>query len=115
MLALSWALRSRATKPPRLKVIWVALIVVVVGMVFAKLGANAGLSPAIYYGIPVITALALPPFVFNMKKWEMLKYVTLTFISSPIIHIIFSAIIGWHEYLPFWYVPSISELINTEI
>jgi hypothetical protein len=115
MLALSWSLRQRAAKPARLQVAWVALVVVVIGMIFAKLGANAGLSPAIYYGVPAITALALPPLVFSMSKMEVLKYVVLTFISSPIIHVIFSAFIGWHEYLPFWVVPSISELIKTGI
>jgi hypothetical protein len=104
---LRWVLRARSSAPPAGIVILVALVVVVVGMCFAKFGANAGVGWPIYYGVPAATSLLLPPLALRMNRREALWYVALAFASSPAIHVFFSVFVGWPEYLPFWHVPSL--------
>ncbi|HEY0802217.1 MAG TPA: hypothetical protein VGD54_15375, partial [Steroidobacteraceae bacterium] len=57
---LRWALRGRPATPPPALTAGIAFVVVVVGMCFAKFGANQGLGWPIYYGVPALTTLALP-------------------------------------------------------
>lgn len=109
---LAWVLRRRATRPAARSVAWVAAVVVVAGMLFARYAANRGITPAIYYGVPAVLTFVLPPLVFRMHRRETSEYVLLAMASSPAIHMVFSLVIGWHEYLPFWYVPSIAELLR---
>ncbi|MGZ5127280.1 MAG: hypothetical protein ACXWC1_31300 [Burkholderiales bacterium] len=104
---LHWALRTRAVKPAAWIVGGVAFVVVVVGMGFAKFGATAGLPWQVYYGLPAAVTLLLPTLVFRMLRTEFVWYVFLAFASSPAIHVVFSFFIGWHEYLPFWHIPSL--------
>jgi hypothetical protein len=40
-----------------------------------------------------------------------LLYVTLAAASAPLIHLGFSFILGWGEYLPFWPVPSLASVL----
>ena len=104
---LRWVLRNRPVAPSWSSTSLVALIVVVVGMCFAKFGANAGLTWLIYYGTPALTTLVLPPLAFRMQREELAWYLALAFVSSPAIHAFFSFFIGWHEYMPFWRIPSL--------
>ena len=109
ILVLYWSLRRRAVQPARWKIAVISFVIVVVGMLFAKVGANAGLSPLIYYGVPALTTLLLPLIAFRMSAGEYAQYAILAFATSPIIHVLFS-LAGWHEYLPFWHVPSFADL-----
>ena len=77
ILVLYWSLRRRTIQPSRWRIAIVSVFVVVVGMVFAKVGANAGLSPLIYYGVPALTTLALPPMAFRMSALEYAQYAIL--------------------------------------
>jgi hypothetical protein len=86
-------------------VIGVAAIVVVGGMVFAKYGNNAGLPWWIYYTVPALATLLLPPVAFTFSRRELAWYLVLAFLSSPAIHAVFSFVLGWHEYMPFLPVP----------
>jgi len=104
---LHWVLRARPFAPPVGIVILVALVVVVVGMCFAKYAANVGLAWPIYYGVPAVTTLLLPPLALRMSLREASWYVALAVTSSPAIHVFFSVFVGWPEYLPFWHVPSL--------
>jgi len=104
---LRWVLRARPTAPPAGIVYLVAVVVVVVGMCFAKFGANAGFAWLIYYGVPAAITLLLPPIALRMQLREASWYVVLAFASSPVIHVFFSVFVGWPEYLPFWQVPSL--------
>jgi ABC-type Fe3+-siderophore transport system permease subunit len=99
---LAGVLRRRAARPPLRTIGAVSFVVVVVGMVFAKVGANAGLPVAVYYGVPALTTLLLPPLAFRMRAGEATGYLVLAFTSSPAIHVAFSLLLGWNEYLPFW-------------
>ena len=106
---LAWSLRNRSARPGAGSVIWVAMVVVVAGMVFARFGARAGLPWPVYYGVPALTTLLLPPIVFRMARAEVLRYELLAFASSPLIHASFSFLLGWHEYMPFWHIPSMAQ------
>jgi hypothetical protein len=104
---LRWTLRSRPVKPAAKFTAGIAFVVVVVGMCFAKFGATAGFPWQIYYGVPAAATLALPPLAFRMQQREFVWYLLLAFASSPAIHVVLSVFVGWHEYMPFWYIPSL--------
>ena len=38
-------------------------------------------------------------------------YILAAVVVSPPIHVLFSLFLGWKEYLPFWEVPSLRELL----
>ena len=103
---LGFVTRRRVTRPRKAAVLAVAGIVVVGGMLFAKFGNNAGLPWWIYYTVPALATLALPPLAFSFSGRESAQYLALAFLSSPAIHVTFSFLLGWHEYMPFIPVPS---------
>ena len=108
---LRFVTRRRAVRPGNLAVCIVAAIVVVGGMVFAKYGHNAGLPWWIYYTVPALATLLLPPATFKFAGKELAQYLVLAFLSSPAIHVAFSFLLDWHEYMPFIPVPSLRSLI----
>jgi len=83
-------------------VVVLAVIVVLVGMLFGKYGAHWGLKWWIYYPIPMLMNVLLPPVVLKMNLKRTLLYLVLSFLSAPLIHIVFSITLGWTEYMPFW-------------
>ena len=105
-------LRERVVRPRPLALICVAGVVTVGGMLFAKLGANAGWPPWVYYGIPATATVFLPPVVFHMRSGEASAYICAAILMAPAIHVCFSLMLGWKEYLPFWAVPSLRELLS---
>jgi hypothetical protein len=112
-IAILYFVTRRRTKGPRLAtVLIVAAIVVVGGMIFAKYGNNAGLPWWIYYTAPALATLILPPAVFKFSGKELVQYLVLAFLSSPVIHVVFSSLFDWHEYMPFIQVPSLQSLLQ---
>jgi len=83
-------------------IICLAIVVVLVGMLFGKYGANWGLAWWIYYPIPLLMNVILPPVILKMNFKRTLIYLVLSFLSAPLIHIFFSLFLGWTEYMPFW-------------
>ena len=104
--------RHRVAHPPWAAVVAVAGVVVVGGMVFARYGHNAGLPWWLYYTVPALATLVLPPATFRFSSRELVQYLVLAFLSSPAIHVVFSFLFGWHEYMPFIHVPSLRELMG---
>lgn len=104
---LRFVTRRRAARPRLATVLAVAGCVVVGGMLFAKFGNNAGLPWWIYYTVPALATLVVPPAVFAFSGKELGQYLVLAFLSSPVIHAVFSFFLGWHEYMPFIPVPSL--------
>jgi predicted permease len=109
---LRFVTRHRTRDPRRATVLAVAAIVVVGGMAFAKYGNNIGLPGWIYYTGPALAALLLPPIVFKLRGSELAWYLGLAFLSSPAIHVAFSFLLGWKEYMPFIPVPAWWELFG---
>ena len=87
-----------------------SLLVVVVGMLFGKYGAQIGLIWWIYYPVPMLMTVLLPPIVLKMNLKKTLLYLLLSFLSAPVIHVLFSFFLGWSEYMPFLDIPFIGEL-----
>jgi hypothetical protein len=112
LTVLKLVLRKRQVQPGVFPLTWVSGVVVALGMSFAKVAANSGLPSWVYYGIPAAVTLLLPPVVFRMRRAEVGLYVCAAFLVSPAIHVAFSLILGWKEYLPFWAVPSLRELLS---
>jgi hypothetical protein len=93
-------------------VVLVSLAVVVAGMLFGKYGATTlGLPWWIYYPVPALMTVLLPPIVFRMRFIETLAYIVLSAASSPLIHCMFSFFLGWNEYMPFLRIPSLASLL----
>lgn len=109
---LRLVLHGRTDRPPTQTVLWVATVVVVGGMSFAKLGASTGLPVWVYYGVPAVLTWALPSLVFRMRAPEFGQYLILAVLMAPVIHILFSFFLGWKEYMPFIPVPSLVELLG---
>jgi hypothetical protein len=109
---LRMALNRRSTSPPRATVIWVAAVVVIGGMIFARAGTSVGLPVWLYYGLPAMLTWVLPPVVFRMRGGEIARYVPMAVVMAPMIHALFSFVLGWNEYMPFIPVPSIRELMG---
>jgi hypothetical protein len=98
---LYFVMRRRPVPPSKWKVFGVAATVVVGGMLFAKLGQNSGLPWWIYYTVPALVTLILPPAVLKFSYRELWRYLVLAFLSSPAIHVAFSLLLGWNDYMPF--------------
>jgi hypothetical protein len=109
---LRFVLRHRTATISLQKVISIAVVVVIGGMLFARFGAQAGLPWWIYYPLPMLLSVLLPPWFFSMTKQEASWYIVLAFLSAPVIHIVFSFFLGWHEYMPFLPVPSMQDLLG---
>ena len=87
-----------------------SLLVVVIGMLFGKYGAQMGLKWWIYYPVPMLMNVLLPPIILKMNLRKTVLYLFLSFLSAPIIHALFSFFLGWSEYMPFWDIPFIGEI-----
>jgi hypothetical protein len=109
---LRFVMRHRVKRASLPAIAVVSAIVVVGGMIFAKFGNNAGLPWWIYYTVPALVTLLLPPIAFKLSGQELWSYLLLAFLSSPIIHALFSFFLGWHEYMPFLRIPSLKSLIS---
>lgn len=98
---LVFVIRQRSERLKPLPVLGISAVVVVGGMVFAKFGNNAGWPWWIYYTVPAFVTLLLPPLAFRFSGRELWQYLALAFLSSPAIHLAFSLLLGWHDYMPF--------------
>jgi hypothetical protein len=111
-----WIVRRRPARPSLGSLFALAIIVVPVGMLFARYSHLVfhNLSWAIYYGVPALTTFLLPPLWLNMSRREVALYAPLALLMAPVIHVVFSLFVGWHDYMPFpAYIPSIAELLRS--
>ena len=92
-------------------IVLLSILVVIIGMLFGRYGAIWGLKWWIYYPIPMLITVFLPPLILKMNKKKMMLYLVLSFLSAPFIHIFFSFFIGWTEYMPFWKIPYLNDLL----
>jgi hypothetical protein len=115
LIVVLWVIRNRITKPRRWSVAMLAVIVVPLGMIFARYSHIFfhDLSWTIYYGVPALTTFILPPLWLQMSRREVAWYVPMALFMAPIIHVMFSLFAGWHDYMPFpVYIPSLAELVR---
>ncbi|MDB5207895.1 MAG: hypothetical protein JWR72_2970 [Flavisolibacter sp.] len=95
----------------RKQIILLAIVVVVFGMLFGKYGAIYGLPWWLYYPIPMLATVMLPPVLLKLKTQKTIIYLLLSFLSAPFIHAMFSFLLGWTEYMPFWKIPFIGNVL----
>lgn len=89
-----------------------SIFCVVLGMLFGKYGANWGLKWWIYYTVPMLMNVFLPPTILKMNTKKIIVYLILSFLSAPFLHVFFSFFFNWTEYMPFWKIPYIKTLLN---
>ena len=115
---LLFVTRKRTTTPSAVSLLAIATIVVVAGMIFARYSHLwfPTLSWQVYYGLPALLTLTLAPLTLRMSRAEIAQYVPMAFLMAPVVHIFFSLLVGWHDYMPFpIYIPSIAEFLGTQI
>ncbi len=110
VLVLLFTLRERP-KQPVFRIVLLSLIAVVGGMTFARITYGKGVPWWIFYGIPAFVTFVLPPIVLRLTKRELKYYIPIILLMAPTIHIFFSFIFGWHDYMPLFYVPWWHELL----
>lgn len=86
-------------------IILLSILVVILGMLFGRYGAIWGLKWWIYYPIPMLMTVLLPPMALKLNIKKTISYLVLSFLSAPFIHVVFSFFLGWTEYMPFWKIP----------
>lgn len=105
--AIALAAGLRGGRPLRwTPVLVVAGLVSLVGVLLAKYGANFGLPWWIYYTIPMLATVLLPPLFFRFDGARTAAYLVLAFLSAPLIHVLFFYALGWGDYMPFLHLPS---------
>jgi hypothetical protein len=95
-------LPGEAFSSKKLTIFWLSFVVVVMGMLLARYAAQWNVPWWIYYPVPMLLTVFLPPLILRLDKRRTLAYLILSFVSAPIIHVFFSLVLGWPEYLPFW-------------
>jgi hypothetical protein len=117
LAVLSFVTRKRTARPGTALLLSLATIVVVAGMIFARY-AHLWLPTLpwqIYYGLPALITLTLAPLALRMSRTEIAQYVPMAFLMAPLIHVIFSLFVGWHDYMPFpLYIPSLAEFLTSK-
>ena len=93
-------------------VFFLSIVCVLFGMLFGKYGANWGLQWWIYYPVPMLINVLLPPVILKMNTKKTIAYLFLSFLSAPFIHIFFAFFFNWTEYMPFWKIPYIKTLMT---
>jgi hypothetical protein len=87
---------------------WAALAATAIsalGILTAKFGAGFGFPWQIYYSVPMLATVLVPPLLFRLSFWRAIAYVGLAFATAPLIHAAFFYGLGWADYMPFLRLP----------
>ncbi|NLM73071.1 MAG: hypothetical protein GX184_03455 [Clostridiaceae bacterium] len=85
----------------------IGIITVFGGFILSRFGEYLKLPDYIYYIVPVLLIVLLPPLSLNMKTDQTLKYLIFFVVSVVLIHVLFSLLVGWKDLLPFIKIPSL--------
>lgn len=85
----------------------IGMITVYGSFLIARYGNFLKLPAFLYYALPVLITVFLPPLALKMKSDQTLKYLAFSILAVPLIHFVFSFFIGWGEFLPFFKIPSL--------
>jgi CDP-diglyceride synthetase len=112
---LRFTIRARIEKPTIGTLVALGVVVVIMGMLFARYSHVTfhHLPWEVYYGLPALVTLLLPPIWLRMSRREVLQYLPLALLMAPAIHVIFSFFVGWHDYMPFPFpIRSLAEILK---
>lgn len=65
----------------------------------------------VYYILVVLLLVFLPPLSLKMNSDQILRFFALSIVAVPLLHLLFSLLLGWGDYLPFIHIPSLWELL----
>ncbi len=85
----------------------VAFAISAIGIGFAKFGAYFGLPWWLYYTLPALATVSLPPLAFRFALWRTGLYLVLASVTAPAIHAAFFYALDWGDYMPFLRLPSL--------
>lgn len=89
----------------------IGMLTVYGSLLISRYGNFLKLPVYLYYILPALLTVFLPPLSLKMKSDQVLKYLGYSILAFPIIHILFSFLLGWSELLPFIKVPSLWNII----
>ncbi len=86
-------------------------ILAVYGSFILKLYKGAIRPTIIYYILIIFLIIFIPPLSLKMKSDQTLKYCAFVIVGIPVLHLLFSLLLGWGNLLPFFPIRSIWGLI----
>lgn len=89
----------------------IGMITVYGSMLISRYGNFLKLPAYLYYALPLLITVFLPPLSLKMKSDQTLKYFAFSLITVPILHFCFSFLLGWGEFLPFIKIPSLWNIL----
>lgn len=66
----------------------------------------------IYYILIILLLIFMPPLSLKMKSPQTLKYCALAIIAIPVLHLLFSLLLGWNNLLPNFPLRSIWDIVG---
>jgi hypothetical protein len=103
---------KRPDPPSFDRVLLIVFLVVSLGVLYGRFGAQAGFPWWLYALPPIAVTILVPVIAFRMSPLEGAIYTTLALLSAPVIHGAFSLLLGWNEFMPFLPLPSVRELLS---
>lgn len=85
----------------------IGIVTVFGSFLVTKYGNFLELPPYIYYALPAVLTVCVPPLTLRMKSDQVLKYLALSIVAVPFIHLFFSFFLGWGDLVPFIKIPSL--------
>jgi hypothetical protein len=96
---------GRGPPPSWLGAAVAAIAISLLGIVFAKYGAQFGLPWQVYYAVPMLATVVVPPIAFHFGFWRTCAYVVMALAAAPLLHAVFFYALGWEDYMPFLHLP----------
>lgn len=89
----------------------IGMITVYGSFLVSRYGNFMKLPAFLYYVLPLLLTVFLPPLALKMKSDQTLKYFAFSILAVPVIHVLFSFLLGWGEFLPFLKIPSLWNIL----
>mgnify|MGYP000879884613 CR=1 FL=1 len=89
----------------------IGILTVFGGLLIGKYGNFLKLPVYIYVALPVLLTVLIPPLALKMKSDQTLKYLAFSILAVPVVHIFFSFLVGWDDFLPFIKIPSLWNIL----
>ncbi|MGI6122644.1 MAG: hypothetical protein ACOYIG_00460 [Acetivibrionales bacterium] len=89
----------------------IGMISVYGSFIISRYNGVLKLPDILNYIIVMLLTIFLPPLALKMKSDQTLKYLAIGIVAIPLLHLLFSLLLGWGEYLPFIRIPSLWDLL----
>jgi len=85
----------------------IGILAVFGSLIVVKYKSALKLPEFLVYVLPFLLTVLLPPLALKMNSDQILKYLVLSVLAVPVIHLFFAFFIGWGDLLPFIRIPSL--------